>query len=67
MNDTPSSATLAPEITTNVLQQTASKLGVKVPANVEEDFTMLLKNTRDAILKVVEMEGTKSDVLCYVR
>jgi hypothetical protein len=67
MNDTPSSATLAPEITTNVLQQTASKLGVKVPANVEEDFTMLLKNTRDAILKVVEMEGTNNDILCYVR
>ncbi|KAI0091153.1 amidase signature enzyme [Irpex rosettiformis] len=47
---------LAPEITVEVLQQTAGKLGVKVPQNVEHDFAELMRGTREAILAVAAME-----------
>ncbi|KAI0696921.1 amidase signature domain-containing protein [Cytidiella melzeri] len=56
ISETPALVIQAPEITTDVLQHTAGKLGVRVPSNVEEDFTALMSSAREAILEVVAME-----------
>lgn len=57
-NETPAPTTVAPEITVDVLQLAASKLGVRVPPNVEDDFAEQMRSAREAILEVVAMEGT---------
>lgn len=46
----------APPVTKEVLQQTASLLGVQVPEKWEEDFTVMLGTVREAMEKVLEME-----------
>ena len=47
----------APPVTTDVLQQTAAMLGVRVPEKWEEDFTVMLASARDAMEKILGMEG----------
>lgn len=56
-NETPAPTVVAPEITAEVLQQAASKLGVRVPQHVEDDFAEQMRSAREAILEVVAMEG----------
>ncbi|EKM58558.1 uncharacterized protein PHACADRAFT_252996 [Phanerochaete carnosa HHB-10118-sp] len=46
----------APPVTKEVLQQTASLLGVQVPDRWEEDFTIMLGTTREAMEKILDME-----------
>lgn len=57
VKEMPAPTIVAPEITVDVLQQAASKLGVRVPANVEDDFAEQMRSAREAILEVVAMEG----------
>ena len=54
----------APPVTKEVLQQTASLLGVQVPEKWEEDFTVMLGTVREAMEKVLDMEGMPYRIIC---
>ncbi|KAI0342635.1 amidase signature enzyme [Trametopsis cervina] len=56
MTDAASVAANVPPITKDILQDLARRIGVKVPERVEDDHAALLSSTRDAIIKVAEME-----------
>lgn len=47
----------APPVTKDVLQQTASTLGVRVPEKWEADFTVMLASAREAMEQLLEAEG----------
>lgn len=56
----------APPVTKEILQQTASVLGVQVPGKWEEDFTVMLGSVREAMEKVLSTEGTFQGIICML-
>ena len=47
----------APPVTADILQQTASFAGVRVPEKWEDDFTVMLSGVREAMEQILEQEG----------
>lgn len=52
-----------PPVTRDVLQRTAARIGVRIPEHLEEEFTEMLASARDAMEKVLQMDGTSSFAL----
>lgn len=50
----------APPVTKDVLQATASVLGVRVPEKWEKDFTVMLAGAREAMEQILGMEGAST-------
>ena len=48
----------APEVTASVLQETAGKIGVRIPEEYEADYTDLLKLAKADMEAVMSMDGT---------
>lgn len=48
----------APEVTASVLQETAGKIGVRIPEEYEADYTDLLKIAKADMEAVMGMDGT---------
>ena len=47
-------------ITSDVLQGTAAKIGVRVASDKETEFTELLASAREAMVQVSAMDGTQT-------
>ncbi len=46
-----------PPVTTELLQQTAAKVGLHVPDHIAEDFTSMLASGREAMEEVAALDG----------
>ena len=53
----------ASPITTDVLQSTAAKIGVRVPQHLEAEYTEILSSVREAMEQVMEMDGACRSIM----